>query len=257
MNTFYNVLTGSSTLQGIKNIDVFYDTLFINIKADDSLTSQKKEYVLINRILFNYDTNVIDSDTGNVVFFGDTKYNAPYASDGTCFIKNILLPHSKTVLMCGLSAFGNNSLTANYNGSIIQGGSYVPVVYHYDLNSQRLTKLYPSADDAVNWTTYVLGNFLSAHTPVVSFNNDTDNLNFLFKTTLSSNNTSVLINSVNDITFKYIDNNMTLTDVRQLTSLSANNNFNNFKLIENPAYIDNTKLIMSYNNNSVQLFNLH
>lgn len=251
--SLYNALLSASINQGIKDMNVFYDTLFLNLKTYDSMSFTSVEYILIDKLLFNYDTNTIDSDKSNIISFGNTANISPDSSNGNCFIDNILLPDKKIVLICGLSSFATPSLTANINGTIIQGNSYIPVVYEYNLNSSNLNKLYPDTSSG-QWNALVLGNFVTKQNPIVTFNKNTNNLNFIFKTTLSAFGSSP-INSINDITFEY-SNGLTLTNVRQLTSLSANNNFTDFVISKGASFDGGEKIIMSHKNNSVQMFNL-
>lgn len=252
MNTIYSALTSNSTTQGIKGIDIFYDTSFINVKA--SSTYGTKEYLLIDKLTFDYSTNVIDSETSNIILFGDTGSTCPRSGNGNGLIDNILIEHDKKVLICGLSAFHMAPLTAYSGANIISGATFVPVVYEYNLNNSKLIMLYPD-ETIASWKTIVMGNYLSGEKPTVNFDYNTNELSFLIKTSLSSNNTIGLIDTINDIRFNY-DNGLSFTEFRQLTALRVGNCFIDHKFMKSISYNSGDKVIVSNNNSSLQLFRL-
>lgn len=258
MYSIYTALTGDSSNEGIKSINVFYDTLFLNFKSYDSLSGTYTDHVLIEKIKFDYDTSLIESASqGHIISFGNSETPIPFHSTGNTFIDNILFETQKSVLICGLSsmAYGLTAL-ANEN-NVISGNSYIPIIYKYDINSDSLINIYPKMSDLSAWNSFVLGEYLSGQTPLVSFNNDTNTLNFIFKTTVDVISPTVInLDSVNDIVFKFNANELNLTNVRQLTASRTGTDFIDYDYVKFKNHSDNRKLIVSNRNDEVQVFTL-
>lgn len=255
--TIYSALTSISSVDhGIKNMNVFYDTLFINFKT--SVSGQYLEHVLIEKLIFDYETNEIKSDSaGRLICFGDTRNNEPNLTNGCVFVDNILFENKKEVLVCGLKAV-TSTLTATVGNEMFQGRSFIPYVYSYNLNSDDLKLLYPSNQQLSSWQTYLMGTYVPNQTPLVSFNFDTNTLNYLVKSRLTPTAapTAATVDVVNDISFHYNFDELTLTNVRQLSARRIGNTFVTYDYKKFRNYGDNKKLIVSANNDAVQVFTL-
>ena len=105
MHNIYAALSSSNlTYNGIKNLNVFYDSSLINLKAFDPDTVEYPEYVVIQKLNFDYVTNTMDTKNQTIVVdFGDTNHKEAYYSDGNCFVKNLFLEDKKIVLVSGLA----------------------------------------------------------------------------------------------------------------------------------------------------------
>lgn len=257
MHSIYPALTSTDSSQGIKNINVFYDTMFINFKAYDADTLENIEYILIEKLKFDYNQNLIKSfSNGSIISFGDTRTALPFKSLGNTFIDNILLEDSKTVLVCGLSAT-TDTITVNVGSETVSGTSFVPIIYRYDINDDVLKKLYPQTNNLSCWSNVVLGNYVSGQTPLVSFNSDTNNINFIVKSQIQVVSPSARsIDVINDIMFEYNFVDVSLSNVRQLTAINVDNNFIDYDYIKMRNYGDNKKIIVSHKEQTAQVFTL-
>jgi hypothetical protein len=258
MYSIYSALScGNSLNEGIKSINVFYDTLFVNFKSWDSVDNSHYENLLIEKVSFDYVTNSLNTYTnGHLLNFGDTGTRMPFRSNGNVFIDNILLENKKTVLICGLSSI-TQAVTARAGVETVSGNAFIPVVYSYNINDDTLKHLYPPTNAVSAWSRFVFGNYLSGQTPLVSYNVETNSLNFIIKSEVKVKSPSVKnLDVVNDIMFSYDFNNLSLTNVRQLTALKVGDNFMNYDYVKFKNYNDNKKLIVSSKNDAVQVFTL-
>lgn len=239
MYSIYSALTSvDSTTEGIKGMNVFYDTLFINFKSFDSDESEYVESVLIEKVVFDYTSNTIKTDsTGHLISFGDTGTPLPYRSTGNTFVDNILFEDRKQVLVCGLSSLSGGNVS-------------MPVIYEYNISDDTIKSLYPKVTDLSGWSSFLMGQYLSAQTPVVSYNPDTHSLNFLVKTKIGS------LDVINDIMFIYTPNELILTNVRQLTLSSIGTDFEEYDFVKFKNYGDNKKIVVSHKDHAVQVFTL-
>jgi len=242
MISIYNALTanGSLSASGIKNLKVFYDTLLINFK------SENYEFAIIENLDFDYDNNIISSsEHGALLEFGNTNRYEADKTSGNSYVDTILLEKEKTLLVCGLSAY---ALSAQIiNNQTHAGSALTPVVYLYNLNTHEIRNIFPPDS---TWSSNIMGNVTKYKDIAVSFNTETNILNYIIKATR-------LVNSVpfffwTDIEMKYLQNRLTLTSVRCLTSLANNNldivSFRNFNNSE--------KMIVASDNGNLISFNI-
>lgn len=218
-------LTGNNLNQGIQDFQIFYDTLFLNFKVKDNNFSNYYDFILIEKLTFDYNNISFSSDNKNyLIDFGDTSSSLPKVSiNGNIFIDNILLEKEKIIFICGLSS---------------SGLLFCPVVFEYNINQNNLLKIYPNIDDLNIWNNYSFGRYLSSQHPLVSYNNDTKILNFIFKTT---NN---IIENINDIELKFTNNSLQLNSINILSG-SGVSNYNSFNFVKFKNYDDNIKLVLA------------
>jgi hypothetical protein len=248
MHSLSSALTGTSSTQGIKKFDIFYDSLFINLKVADLDDGGFYEYLIIEKFDFDYNINAISSDKNYIIALGNTVYSSANATIGNGLINNILLDDRKEVLICALSSISNS-----VSGAPLSGASLMPIVFRYNINTSTLNKIYPNNTTTENWSTFVMGNFLSGQTPLALFDVKTDTLHYLFKTTVAQSGSA--FNIVNDISFNY-QQTLTLTNVQQLTSnASLTANFGIYDFVSG-AVVDDIKTLVLHNGNKAQIVNL-
>jgi hypothetical protein len=243
MVSIYNALTANGTLSasGIKNLKVFYDTLLINIKADN------KDITLIENINFDYDTNLISAlDNSTILNFGDTFNYSAEKTNGNGYIDTVFLEKEKVLLICGLSSCYTPSTTQFINSQAHSGSALTPVVYEYNINTHKIKNIFPTSSA---WSTNVIGNIYKYKDIAVSFNVNTNILNYLIKAKRIVNNAWFYFWT--DYEMKYSQDRLTLTSVRCLTSLATNNvdivSFRNFNDSEKIVVTTDGKQLISFN----------
>lgn len=242
MLSIYNALTanGSLSASGIKSLKVYYDTLLLNVKTE------KYEFVLLENLNFDYDTNILSSaDNGSVLKFGDTNNHEPNKTQGNGYFDSVLLEKEKVLLICGLSAY--QPLTQIINGQSHSGSALVPIVYEHDLNSHDTKLLYPID---TSWETNLLGNISKYSDVAVNFNIETNVLNYLIKTTRTVNSSA--FSFWLDIEFIYRGNELVLSNMRSLT---ANNN-NDLNIISFRNYNNSEKIVVTALGQNIQTFKI-
>lgn len=234
MYNLYTPIISSGLLssQGIQNINIFYNTLFLNMKTFDSDTNKYYNYLLIEKVNFDYTTSqYLVNNKNYIINFGNTNSQLPFStSTGNCLVDNILLEKEKVVLVCGLSSLDNEK--------------YIPTVFKYDINNNSLLRIYPKTNDIDQWKSIQLGTFLSAQNPLVSYNPETNILNYIFRTYTNSisGNESLI-----DIELLYSVNTLTINNMHILTAF-GNSNFTSINFVKFKNYDDNKKIVFIRSN---------
>lgn len=130
----------------IQDIDIWFDTLMIKTPT----------YILINKIDFNFETNVIDFNINNTHIIDLSANNATYA--GTWFF-----PTDKDVTIAMLVS----SISGIY-----------PQLRNLDLETNKMTYIYNSLSLETNQLSTL--SLTSIETPVFTFNNDSSIYNMAF-----------------------------------------------------------------------------
>lgn len=240
MASIYNALTANGSLSscGIKNLKVFYDTILINIKSD------AQDLAIIENINFDYDENIITAlDNSIILNFGNTQNNSAEKTNGNGYVDTIFLEKEKTLLICGLSSRLTPTTSQVINAQSHSGSALSPVVYEYNLNTHKIKNIFPPNSA---WAETVAGNVYKYKDIAVSYNTETNILNYLIKAKRIINNNWYYFWT--DMEMKYLANRLTLTSVRCLTSLSTNDlrivSFRNYNESEKcVTAIDKTQLI--------------
>jgi len=179
MNTLAEILKDSYSYQGIQNLEVFYDSLFFNLKIKDS--SNNYNILLIEKIKFDYENENIERIRNSLsINFGNTGTDSPYYSNGNCFIKAFLDKGSKRVYIVGIRQMNN--------------GNTIPVIYIYDINKHEILNIFPKQKDVDNFNSFSNYNFKTNSLPVCNLKND--NLYIIFQSG------SGLDNYINSLSFK-------------------------------------------------------
>ena len=181
----------SLTSNGIQNMEVFFDTLVLNIKAEDY--PQYFNYILIDRINFDYDTaSIVPNGKEFLISFGDTEHSGPFLHTGTSHIDNVLLEKEKRILICGLSAT-------------------MPIVYDYSINDNTLSQVYPTTDTLLQWGNLNLGDYNSRQRTLIAYNRETNILNYVIPTIKDGGYV------LNDVEITYTSSSAELSNVRSLS----------------------------------------
>jgi hypothetical protein len=245
MNNIFEALTSNGTLSscGIKNINVFYDTLVTNIKTTD-----RNEYVLLDKIDFNYTANIVESEKNSIILnFGNTESNIPNNTNGNCYVDSVLHEKEKILFICGLSSL--NTISQNRNGVIHTAKAMTPVIYMYDVNEHSVKKLFPT-DNA--WTTQVFGNITNDANISVSFNPNTNKLNYFLICERSLSSVSTVTSGYFwiDVDLQFSQSEFILTDVKILSS----GKINDVEIVANKSFNDQEKLLITNTNNDILLY---
>jgi len=165
MNTLYELLTTQYSDQGLKNIKVYYDSLFLILKYKSG--SSYYDVVVVEKIDFDYSKGTINKHKNLLsINFGDTENSSPFSCNGTCFIDSFLNRKKKTVILTGLKKTCNER--------------FIPVIYEYDINHHETKLLYPSLDDEENFDTLSLEDFKTTEFPICRYIDD--KLFYVFQT---------------------------------------------------------------------------
>jgi hypothetical protein len=90
MNTISEILKNQYLDQGIQNLEVFYDSLFLRLKIKNG--SEYKDAILIEKIEFDYANETIDRIKNAImVDFGDTQSPEPYTTTGNSVLEMLCL----------------------------------------------------------------------------------------------------------------------------------------------------------------------
>lgn len=200
----------------IQNIEVYYNTLVVDFKL-----SNGNNYVLVEPIKFDYDTNNIkDTDKQQLMEFGNTGTSLPYKTfTGNTYAGSIYKERNKEILICGLSAYQS---------------AYIPTVHKYNINTGILNKLYPNNLD--EWSGINNGIYVVNQRPLVSWNPNTNVLNFLYRTV------SGATENLMDFELKMHNEDVYINNINTLTASSINTN--SFNYIDFKNYGDNEKLVL-------------
>lgn len=158
MYSLYSALSSTSPDYGINYVKVFYDTLMTGITCkDDDTDHSYYGHILLDKINFSYTDGVLQSNKSIVLNLG-LLHSDPLPYTGNGLIDVAFDQEDKQVTIFALSASLN---------------SFTPVIYSYNINEHQLVLKYPINDDAYMWSQSVLGNPISANSPLLSI---TDNV---------------------------------------------------------------------------------
>ncbi len=251
MHSIYTALlsSGSLSTQGIKGMKVFYDSLFLNFKVPDEFSEDITDYLLIEKLEFNYDTGLMEvAERDYLISFGNSGFAQPHLSQGNCYGDSVLDEKNKNVVVVGLLRSDTN-LVQVMSGRTFTGDSYCPLIYFYDINNNALKKVYPTTQQQIDdWNNIPLGNFNISQTPLVSLNIENSILNMMFRSTMSvTAPVSAALDCLVDIEFDYNITGVTLTDVTVLTAgYSSSSDVTSFEFVRLRNYNDNEKLLIPY-----------
>ena len=205
MKTITSILSSTIETEGIKTINIFFDTVVLNFKS-------LYEYVLIDKLIF--DDGILKTENkGYIIEFGNTGSTSSYTTSGNCYIDTFLLEKEKQLFICGLSCFGENvSITVD---SVPQSGlSYIPIVYKYDINNHELHKVLPNSTDFISWSAFPFGSLLNS--PKIYMDNNI--LKYYFFTRKSVNEEDLVFMNILSLE---VQNN--ILQLKQFDSLSSTN----------------------------------
>lgn len=162
----FNISDALSSNTGLQNIEVFYDSLFFNLKVFDPDVVEDKNLLLIQKVNFDFDQNTfLPIGKYHLIDFGDTFSESPQVTKtGNILLKNIFLEKEKEVLICGLS-------------------STCPLIYNYNLNDNSIKKIFPVDD--LDWSNLELGTI--DQNSRVSYNKETKKIHYVISTTKDNN----------------------------------------------------------------------
>lgn len=138
----------SAEIFQIKDFDIFYDTLLI----------QTENYIVLNKILFDFETGLLDFDINNIHVINLQENGNQNKYGGTWFFEN-----NKTVTLSVLVS----TTSAIY-----------PRLYELDLNTNRLKYIYNTSTIETNMLSALHLNSLD--NPVFTYNNTTQTYNMSF-----------------------------------------------------------------------------
>lgn len=251
MHSIYTALLSSGTLstQGIKGMKVFYDSLFLNFKVPDEFSEEVLDYLLIEKLEFNYETGRMETaERDYLISFGNSGFSEPHLSQGNCYADSVLDEKNKNVVVVGIVKSDTN-LSQVISGRTFSGDSYCPLIYFYDINNNALKKVYPLTNAQLDdWNNLVLGNFNISQTPLVSLNVEKSILNIIFRTIGSvTAPSSAALNCIVNVEFDYNITGLTLTNVDVLTGSyqsSLTDTVLQFEFKQLRNYNDNEKIII-------------
>jgi hypothetical protein len=195
MYNIYDTVFSNGNTEGLQNFDIFYDTAFFNIKADDE--GKFVNLLLIEKIHLDYDTGMLDSpQNGIIINFGDTEIPQPIYSTGNTLVNCLLDSRNKMVYVTSLSTITDRT---------------IPIIYSYNINTHKINKEYPIHSDETDLLGFTNYQFASSQLPLATLT-DSD-LSIAFKTNDSTND------FINIMNFKVSENNTSLTSYKQLSSL--------------------------------------
>lgn len=154
----------SAEIYQIKDFDIFYDTILI----------RTENYILLNKILFDYETGNIDFDINNIHVINLQENNHQNKYGGTWLFEN-----DKTVTL---------SILVSTTSAIY------PRLYELDLNTNSFNYIYNTPTFETNMLSTL--NLTSLEDPVFTYNRDTQTYNMTFLG-YSSNYTSFLLTNMN------------------------------------------------------------
>jgi hypothetical protein len=150
-----------SEVYEIQNIDLWYDTFMI----------KTKNYVLINKIDFNFETNIIDFNINNSHIVNLSENNAKYA--GTWFF-----PEDKSVTIAILVS----SVSGIY-----------PQLRNLDLEKNQMTYIYNKTSSETDLLSTL--QLTTLEEPIFTFNKDSNTYNMAF-IGYSSNYSGMILNNI-------------------------------------------------------------
>lgn len=192
-NIYNSIFTSSG--EGIQSLEVFFDSLFFNLKVQDDTTNPN--ILLIEKIKTDYDLGVITNPKpGILINFGDTGSNSPYCTDGNVYIKSFIDHTNKEVYVVGLSSFSDYT---------------IPVVYNYNINNHRASLKFPLDAHLSDWVGFTNFIFNSAQFPVASKHDDEINICF--------NSVTGDANFINILSLDTKTDNITITNYSMISSM--------------------------------------
>lgn len=153
----HSIITSLSS-NGIQQLNVFYDTLFINIKTLDDNDALYYNYLLIAPFELDYDTNIIQqSNSIKILPFGSSTTSDKLSYETTGVVDCIEIPN-KNILICGLS-------------------STCPVIKEYNLNTSKLNTIFDNSN--IIWDDYEIGQIDADNRTLVHYNGDNNTLTYV------------------------------------------------------------------------------
>lgn len=143
MYSIFPSLTSVGDNSGIKYMKVFYDTLFLCVRSEDTETNTFYDNILIEKLDINQNNG---ASKGIVVKIGQAQEDY----SGSLFVDAIFLSKEKKILF---STIVNN------------GTSVVPRLYQYFLNDHRVEQIYPVDED--EWVEANIGNTDAIQPPIL------------------------------------------------------------------------------------------
>jgi len=157
MNTISEILKNQYLDQGIQNLEVFYDSLFLRLKIKNG--SEYKDAILIEKIEFDYANETIDRIKNAImVDFGNTQSPEPYTTTGNSVLGYFLDKRDKGVWIVGLK--------------IAQNGNAVPVIYKYDINSHSIKSIFPNQNQIEDFDSFSGFDYVGSTNTTVQYDND-------------------------------------------------------------------------------------
>jgi hypothetical protein len=157
MNTISEILKNQYLDQGIKNLEVFYDTLFFRLKIKDG--AEYKDTILIEKIEFDYTNETVDRIKNAImVDFGDTESSEPSTTTGNSVLGCFLDKRDKGVWIVGLK--------------IATNGNTVPIIYKYDINSHSIKSVFPNPNQIEDFESFSGFDYVGSANATVQYDND-------------------------------------------------------------------------------------
>jgi len=117
--------------EGIQDIKIFYDSIFLNTKVLDSTSCFN--ILLIDKIGYEFSDGSFSNNNRSIIMnFGDTGYSEPFLSNGNTVVDFVLDPKDKSVLIISLQK------EASY---------IIPNIHKYNLNGHSIKKIFPLEND--------------------------------------------------------------------------------------------------------------
>jgi hypothetical protein len=156
MNSISEIIQNKYSYQGVQDLNVYYDTFVFNLKSKKN--SSNYNFLLIEKFIFDYNTSEIKrTKNGLVLNFGDTASDAPFFSNGNCFLGSFLDSRYKNVILVGIKQINNGT---------------VPVIFSYNINTHSYKSIFPNAADLEEFNGFTNFNFKTDSLPKVNFINN-------------------------------------------------------------------------------------
>lgn len=157
MNTISEILKNQYLDQGIQNLEVFYDSLFLRLKIKDGV--EYKDVVLIEKLEFDYSNEKIDRVKNAImVDFGDTQSSEPFTTTGNSFLGCFLDKRDKGVWVIGLR--------------IAQNGNAIPIIYKYDINAHSIRAIFPNQNQIDEYEAFFNFDFVGSLNTTVQYDDN-------------------------------------------------------------------------------------
>ena len=168
-------------------------------------------------------------------------------TNGNCFIDTILHEKDKILFVCGLSS--GNTVSQLQNGIVHTAKAMTPVIFLYDINEHSSRKVYP-VDDA--WTTQPFGSIFDVDKTSVSFNPNTNKLNYFLRCerSLSSVSATSSVYFWVDVDLQFTQSEFILTDVKFLSS----GKINDVDIVANKSFNNQEKLLITNTGDDILIY---